>query len=121
MGRRSPDDQRQVDRWDNYAGEKRGRWLRNLVGKIHKANKSFDDVSVSPVIRQGLQHWGYLLTKKEFENIYSSKECSVQNFYQPHGGRIQKFSINDENGLLITIGQNNPIKINIPLYLISTE
>ena len=47
----------------------------------------------------------------EFENIYSSKECSVQNFYQPHGGRIQKFSINDENGLLITIGQNNPIKI----------
>ena len=47
----------------------------------------------------------------EFDNIYSSKECSVQNFYQPHGGRIQKFSVNDENGLLITIGQNNPIKI----------
>ena len=47
----------------------------------------------------------------EFDNIYSSKECSVQNFYQPHGGRIQKFSINDENGLLITIGQNNPIKV----------
>ena len=67
MGRRSPDDQRQVDRWDNYAGEKRGRWLRNLVGKIHKANKSFDDTTISPVIRQGLQHWGYLLTKKEFE------------------------------------------------------
>jgi hypothetical protein len=47
----------------------------------------------------------------EFDNIYSSKECSVQNFYQPHGGRIQKFSINDENGLLITIGQNNPAKV----------
>tara|TARA_E500000178_G_scaffold178947_1_gene177593 strand:- start:1264 stop:2550 length:1287 start_codon:yes stop_codon:yes gene_type:complete len=47
----------------------------------------------------------------EFDNIYSSKECSVQNFYQPYGGRIQKFSINDENGLLITIGQNNPIKV----------
>ena len=67
MGRRSPDDQRQVDRWDNYAGEKRGRWLRNLVGKIYKANAEFDDISVSPVIRQGLQHWGYILTKKEYE------------------------------------------------------
>ena len=41
-----------------------------------------------------------LLQYLEFENIYSSKECSVQNFYQPHGGRIQKFSINDENFLI---------------------
>ena len=66
MGRRSPDDQRQVDRWNNYAGERRGRWRRNLVGKILKANTNFDDFDVSPVIRQGLQHWGYILTKKDF-------------------------------------------------------
>lgn len=54
-----------------------------------------------------------LISEEElkFDNIYSSKECSVQNFYQPHGGRIQKFSLNDKNGLLITIGQNNPIKV----------
>jgi hypothetical protein len=69
LGRRTPDDQRQVDRWDNYTGDVRGRWLRNLVGKIVKANKAFDDFSVSPVIRQGLQHWGYKLTKSDFNRI----------------------------------------------------
>ena len=67
MGRRTKDDQRQVDRWDNYAGLKRGRWRRNLVGKIIKEGKSYNDPSVSPVIRQGLQHWGFELKKKDFE------------------------------------------------------
>ena len=67
QGRRSADDQRQVDRWDNYAGEKRGRWRRNLIKKCVDSGKSYDDPSVSPVIRQGLQHWGYKLTKKDFD------------------------------------------------------
>ena len=67
LGRRTPDDQRQVDRWDNYAGEKRGRWVKNLVGKIVKNNAHFDDAKISPVIRQGLQHWGYILTEKDYQ------------------------------------------------------
>lgn len=67
MGRRTNDDQRQVDRWDNYAGLKRGRWRRNLVGKIIKESKAYNDPSVSPVIRQGLLHWGFELKKKDFE------------------------------------------------------
>ena len=69
QGRRTSDDKRQVDRWDNYAGEKRGRWRRNLIKKCITSNKSHDDASVSPVIRQGLQHWGYMLTKKDFEQF----------------------------------------------------
>ena len=32
-----------------------------------KKNKSYNDNSVSPVIRQGLLHWGYLLNKKDFD------------------------------------------------------
>ena len=28
--------------------------------------KAYDDISVSPVIRQGLQHWGYILNEKDF-------------------------------------------------------
>jgi len=66
LGRRTKDDQRQVTRWDNYAGEVKGRWLRNLVGKIKKANASYHDPSISPVIRQGLQQWAYRLTESDF-------------------------------------------------------
>lgn len=69
LGRRTKDDKRQVDRWDNYTGEIRGRWLRNLIGKIVKSGKQYNDNSVSPVIRQGLQHWGYKLTKKDFDKL----------------------------------------------------
>merc|ERR1712065_2824 len=65
QGRRSDDDERQISRWCKCAGE-RGRWKQNLVGKCLAANKSFDDPSVSPVVRQTLQHWGYVLTEKQF-------------------------------------------------------
>ena len=69
QGRRTADDKRQVGRWDNYAGEIRGRWRRNLIKKCITSNKSHDDATVSPVIRQGLQHWGYMLTKKDYEQF----------------------------------------------------
>ena len=60
------DDARQVQRWKNFTGEK-GRFKRTLVNKIKKQEASFDDKSVSPVIRQGLMNWGYVLTKKDIE------------------------------------------------------
>ena len=31
-----------------------------------KNNSKFDDFTISPKIRQTLQHWGYILTKKDF-------------------------------------------------------
>lgn len=66
QGRRSSDDRRQVDRWCRVAGKK-GRWKSNLIGKCLKAGKAHDDVSVSPVVRQTLQHWAYRLTAADFK------------------------------------------------------
>ena len=73
MGRRSKDDQRQIDRWKGVAGPK-GRFKNNLMNKIIKSGKSFNDQSVSPVIRQVLQHWGYKLTKSHLESYKKSKK-----------------------------------------------
>ena len=64
-GRRSKDDERQIKRWENFAGPK-GRFRRRLINMCKKQNKQYNDYSVSPIIRQGLQHWGYQLTKKDF-------------------------------------------------------
>ena len=64
-GRRTADDARQVSRWAKVAGAK-GRWKQNLVAKCLRAGKSFDDASVSPVVRQTLQHWAYVLTGADF-------------------------------------------------------
>ena len=35
---------------------------------IKKKKTTYNDFSVSPVIRQGLLQWGYELTKKDYEN-----------------------------------------------------
>lgn len=66
-GRRGPDDERQIDRWRGLAG-KNGRFMRFLVTQILKNNSKWNDESVSPKIRQVLQHWGYKLTKKDFDD-----------------------------------------------------
>tara|TARA_B100001093_G_C26781801_1_gene994944 strand:- start:712 stop:1254 length:543 start_codon:yes stop_codon:yes gene_type:complete len=71
-GRRSEDDNRQIQRWLNFAGPK-GRFRINLMNKINKKNAKYDDYSVSPVIRQGLLHWGYELSKSDYENYIKSK------------------------------------------------
>jgi hypothetical protein len=34
------------------------------MNKIGRAGKRYDDFSISPVIRQTLQHWGYTLTER---------------------------------------------------------
>tara|TARA_B100001250_G_scaffold413101_1_gene446134 strand:+ start:2274 stop:2840 length:567 start_codon:yes stop_codon:yes gene_type:complete len=67
-GRRTEDDTRQIKRWINFSGPK-GRWKLRLISNIIRNNSDFDDISISPVIRQGLQHWGYKLTKEDFEDI----------------------------------------------------
>ena len=72
MGRRTNDDQRQIDRWLRLAGPK-GRFRNNLMNKIIKSGKSYNDKSVSPVIRQVLQHWGYKLSKAHFDSYKKSK------------------------------------------------
>jgi hypothetical protein len=66
MGKRGPDDQRQIGRWKSLAGP-RGRFMRFLVTQIIKTRKSYNDETVTPKIRQVLQHWGYKLTKSDYE------------------------------------------------------
>jgi hypothetical protein len=65
-GRRSNDDERQIKRWLAIAGPK-GRFRSALITQIIKKNGSWDDCSISPRIRQTLQHWGYKLTKENFQ------------------------------------------------------
>jgi hypothetical protein len=38
-----------------------------LVTQIQKRNGTWNDETISPKIRQVLQHWGYKLTKKDFD------------------------------------------------------
>ena len=66
QGRRTDDDERQVKRWLAFAGPK-GRFKKNLINKIKDNNADIDDYTISPVIRQSLQHWGYKVTKKDLE------------------------------------------------------
>jgi hypothetical protein len=69
MGKRCLDDERQIKRWKALAG-KRGRFMRFLVTQIMKkgAKKDWDNSDISPKIRQVLQHWGYKLTKRDFNH-----------------------------------------------------
>lgn len=59
-GRRSPDDERQIARWLAFAGPK-GRFRLRLIGMCKAKKRPLTDETISPVIRQGLQHWGYVL------------------------------------------------------------
>lgn len=69
QGRRCDDDARQVARGVACFGPK-GRWLRNLVNKIRNSKqpleKAVDDHTISPAVRQTLQHWGYRVTMRDF-------------------------------------------------------
>ena len=60
-GRRSSDDSRQIKRWLSIAN----RFKSILVKMIKDKGTKFDDVSVSPKIRQILFHWGYELVEIE--------------------------------------------------------
>lgn len=66
LGRRTSDDARQISRFSKACGPN-GRFKRTLVAKIHGAGASFDDESISPVIRQTLFHWAYILTQADYE------------------------------------------------------
>jgi hypothetical protein len=64
-GRRTPDDDRQIKRWKSLAGEK-GRFSGWLKTQIKKKGGNYKDESISPKIRQTLQHWAYKLTAADF-------------------------------------------------------
>merc|ERR1712151_719570 len=66
LGRRTLDDRRQVGRWVAAIGPT-GRWRTFLIGACVKSGRSWNDPSASPVTRQTLLHWGYELTKSDWE------------------------------------------------------
>lgn len=63
-GRRTPDDKRQIKRWLRFAGPK-GRFKRRIINMIKKKKTKYNDYKISPVIRQGLQHWAYRLVPSD--------------------------------------------------------
>ena len=67
QGRRDQkEDRRQIARWKKLASDN-GRFRKWLITLILKKDGSWNDESISPKIRQTLQHWGYQLTKKDFD------------------------------------------------------
>lgn len=63
-GIRSNDDERQIARWKAMR-----RFLIPLARAIKKINGDFDNPTISPGRRQTLQHWGYDLTKKDYDKL----------------------------------------------------
>jgi hypothetical protein len=69
--KRSSDDKRQIKRWLGIAGPK-GRFKKRLISIIKKKKGKWNDIDISPKIRQTLQHWGYKLTKKDYIRILNN-------------------------------------------------
>jgi len=65
QGKRCPDDARQIARWSGMVGPN-GRFRKWLVTLIIRTNTNYNDFSISPAIRQTLQHWAYKLTKSDY-------------------------------------------------------
>lgn len=77
-GRRSTDDKRQIDRWAKGHGPK-GRWRSQLMNKIIKANTTYDDTNISPVVRQVGLHWAFEL-----------KQCHLEAHAKAKGLQLMK-------------------------------
>lgn len=75
-GRRCADDKRQIGRWKGIASEN-GRfrkWLVTMILKKPNSEQKYNNFNVSPKIRQTLQHWGYQLTKIDFDKEIKSRK-----------------------------------------------
>ncbi|CZT11924.1 related to vegetatible incompatibility protein HET-E-1 [Rhynchosporium agropyri] len=77
MGRRCPDDDRQVSRWKKCVGAT-GRWRRMLLKKYTSAGVRdvFDDgeeedqIEVSPVMHQTCHHWAFCVTQEVLDEYW---------------------------------------------------
>ena len=75
MGRRSENDERQINRWKKIVSRFRGK----LVNIIKDAGSKYD-YSISPKIRQILLHWGYGLSKKGFFSDLTSYSIKISYY-----------------------------------------
>ena len=74
MGRRCSDDERQIQRWNDFCGLK-GRWRSNIYAKIHATQ----DWDVSPRIQQSLLHWGYVVNDDDYKLWLNNPHYQVIN------------------------------------------
>ena len=65
-GKRGKDDIRQISRWIKTAGPQ-SRFRKRLINMIKNKKSKYNDFTISPKIRQTLQHWGYKLTNKDYK------------------------------------------------------
>jgi hypothetical protein len=72
LGRRHEDDERQINRWINFASVSRGRWTRQLYSSSFDRDLPF--WQISPVIRQSLLHWGYESNMTDFRAYLATRE-----------------------------------------------
>eukprot|EP01039_Chlorochromonas_danica_P011012 gene11012-12260_t len=76
LGRRCSDDYRQITRALGIMGPS-GRWKKNLINKCMSCGlppeQALEDKSISPKIRQLLQHWAYRITLKDLLDARGSK------------------------------------------------
>ena len=63
----------QIARWKGVAGPN-GRFRKWLVTQILKKDGTYNDFSISPALRQTLQHWAYKLTKPDFDKEVKSRK-----------------------------------------------
>ena len=75
MGKRGQDDERQIKRWQSITGPN-GRFRKFLITQIVKKGGKWNDEHISPKIRQVLQHWGYKLTKRDFDREIRDRKKS---------------------------------------------
>ena len=71
--RHDVEDLRQIKRWNGMTGN-RGRFRKWLITLILKKKGSYNDFTISPKIRQTLQHWAYRLTKKDFDKEVKERQ-----------------------------------------------
>lgn len=72
LGRRTSEDERQIKRWQNACG-KTGRFKITLIRKIINMKKKYNDYTVGASGRQGMQHWAYQITKRDFNEYIKNK------------------------------------------------
>lgn len=73
-GRRNEkEDKRQIKRWSAIVG-KNGRFRKWLVTLILKNDGKWNNNTISPKIRQTLQHWAYKLTKEDFNKEINNRK-----------------------------------------------
>lgn len=89
-GKRGADDERQVKRWAQTAGP-RSRFRLALLNRIRRLRKRCDDYTVSPRVRQTLQHWAYRITSRDCQGTQKRNRKGRARARSRRSGGTQRF------------------------------